>query len=124
VFDVLSGTTEPAGRLVRVISAPSPVPEAGARGVVRLLNTAGGRVLNLAGNVDAEAVDVFQRRYGLEPARIDAIDAGSVTSLSAPALELLLDHLAAAGRAGRPVELRPARRVEQLLGSGGAGNSS
>jgi len=89
-----------------------------ARGVVRLLNTAGGRVLNLAGEVDAAAVDVFLRRYGPEPARIDVIDAGSVTALSAPALELVVDHLQAARHAGRPVALRLSPDVERLLHSG------
>jgi hypothetical protein len=85
------------------------------RGVVRLLNTSGGRVLCLAGDVDGAAVDAFLRRYGREPVRIDGIDAGSVTSLSAPALELLLDHLEAAGRAGRPVALRQSPHVGRLL---------
>ncbi|MGY1802415.1 hypothetical protein ACI78T_03940 [Blastococcus sp. SYSU D00922] len=87
-----------------------------ARGLVRLLNTAGGRMLVLAGEVDAAAVDSFQRRYGLEPARVDGIDAGSVTSLSPRAVELLQDHLEAAGRAGRAVNLRRAAEVERLFG--------
>lgn len=87
-----------------------------SRGIVRLLNTAGGRMLVLAGEVDGAAVDSFQRRYGLEPARIDGIDAGSVTSLSPRAVELLQDHLEAAGRAGRPVSLRRAAEVERLFG--------
>jgi hypothetical protein len=76
------------------------------RGVVRLLNTAGGRVLCLAGDVDATAVESFLRRYGREPAPVDGIDAGSVTSLSAPARELLTDHLEAAERDGRQVACR------------------
>ncbi|HEX2073229.1 MAG TPA: hypothetical protein VHF92_05535 [Geodermatophilus sp.] len=100
----------------------TPLPSEGpaaARGVVRLLNTAGGRVLCLAGEVDAAAVDSFLRRYGREPAPVEAIDAGSVTSLSAPALELLLDHLDAAGRAGRPVVLRRSAPVERLLSGTG-----
>jgi len=84
-----------------VTSSPAPGPA--VRGVVRLLNTAGGRVLCLAGEVDGPAVTSFLTRYGREPARIDGIDAGSVTLLSAPGLDLLLDHLAAAERAGRPV---------------------
>jgi hypothetical protein len=83
--------------------------------VVRLLNTAGGRVLCLAGAVDAAAVAAFLRRYGREPARIDGIDAGSVTWLSTPALELVLDHLDAAERAGRTVRLRPSAVVERPL---------
>jgi uncharacterized protein DUF664 len=86
-----------------VISPPSDGPA--ARGIVRLLNTAGGRVLCLAGEVDRAAVESFLRRYGREPVQIDGIDAGSVTALSAPGLELVLDHLDAAGRAGRPVAL-------------------
>ena len=49
------------------------------RGVVRLLNTADGRVLCLAGEVDEGAVEAFLDRYGREPTRIDRIDAGSVT---------------------------------------------
>jgi hypothetical protein len=73
------------------------------RGIVRLLNTADGRALCLAGEVDADAVDSFLRRYGREPVRVDRIDAGSVTSLSEAAVDLVLDHLEAAGRAGRPV---------------------
>jgi hypothetical protein len=92
-----------------------PRDAAGDRGVVRLLNTAGGRVLCLAGEVDGTVVDSFVRRYGREPARIDGIDAGSVTSLSAPALELVLDHLEAARLAGRPVLVRPSAPVERLL---------
>ena len=84
-------------------------------GIVRLLNTAGGRVLCLAGAIDPAAVDAFRARYGWEPARIDLIDAGSVTSLSVPGLELLLDHLETAERAGRPVPLRPSPPVARLL---------
>jgi hypothetical protein len=86
-----------------------------ARGVVRLLNTAGGRVLCLAGDVDAPAVAAFLRRYGREPARVDRIEAASVTALSAPAVELLLDHLTAAELAGRPVPLDPSPAVARLL---------
>ncbi|MFW3171011.1 hypothetical protein [Geodermatophilus sp. CPCC 206100] len=87
------------------------------RGVVRLLNTSGGRVLCLAGEVDGAAVEAFLRRYGREPVRVDAIDAASVTSLSAPARELVLDHLDAAGRAGRAVALHGSAAVERTLGA-------
>jgi hypothetical protein len=83
--------------------------------VVRLLNTAGGRVLCLAGEVDATTVDAFVRRYGREPMPVDGIDAGSVTGLSTPALDLVLDHLAVAERAGRPVRMRRSPVVERLL---------
>ena len=82
---------------------------------MRLLNTAGGRVLCLAGDVDAPVVGEFLRRYGREPARVDGIDAGSVTRLSAAARDLVLDHLDAAERAGRPVAVRRSPAVEQLL---------
>ena len=85
------------------------------RGVVRLLNTAGGRVLCLAGEVDEPAVEAFLRRYGREPARIDRIDARSVTSLSESGRELLLVHVEAAELAGRPVELRPSPAVTRVL---------
>jgi hypothetical protein len=81
-------------------------PPDGPRGVVRLLNTAAGRVLCLAGEVDGVVVSSFLERYGHEPVRIDGIDAGSVTSLSASALALVRDHLDAAERAGRQVALR------------------
>jgi hypothetical protein len=96
-----------------VTSLPSELPA--PRGVVRLLNTAGGRVLCLAGEVDEEVVDHFLRRYGREPVRIDRIDAGSVTSLSAPALQLVLAHLEAAERAGRPIAVRTSAPVARLL---------
>jgi hypothetical protein len=92
---------------------------AGSRGVVRLLNTAGGRMLCLAGAVDVAAVEAFVRRYGREPARVAAIDAGSVTSLSPSAVELLLDHLDVAERAGRPVALRPSAPVCSALAAAG-----
>ena len=85
------------------------------RGVVRLLNTARGGVVCVAGEVDAVAVDSFLQRYGREPVRIDGIDAGSVTSLSAPAVELLVDHLDAAGRAGRSVALCGSAEVRRLI---------
>ncbi len=88
-----------------------PPPE----GVVRLLNTSGGRVLCLAGRVDASTVDAHVRRYGREPMPVDAIDAGSVTALSPPALDLVLDHLDAAGRAGRPVRVHRSPAFERLL---------
>jgi hypothetical protein len=95
------------------VTAPSsPAP---GSGLVRLLNTAGGRVLCLAGAVDATSVDAFVRRYGREPMPVDGIDAGSVTALSMPALDLLLDHLDAARRAGRPVRVRRSPHVEALL---------
>ena len=77
-----------------------------ARGIVRLLNTAGGRVLCLAGDVDGEVVGRFLRRYGPEPVRVDIIEAGSVTSLSPSALDLVLAHLDHAERAGRTVVVR------------------
>ena len=86
-----------------------------ARGVVRLLNTSGGGVLCLAGAVDGAAVASFHRRYGREPARVAVIDARSVTSLSPPVVELLVEHLAAGYRAGRPVLLRRSAPVEQAL---------
>jgi hypothetical protein len=85
-----------------------------ARGIVRLLNTAGGRVLCLAGKVDADAVDRFLHHYGREPARIDAIDGGSATFLSPSALDLVLDHLDAAERAGRPVAVHRSPQLERL----------
>ena len=94
---------------------PSPPDVLAARGVVRLLNTADGRALCLAGDVDGPAVAAFLHRYGREPARIDRIDAGSVVALSASGLELLLDHLAAAERAGRPVTVDPSPPVRRLL---------
>ena len=88
-----------------VVSPPSPGP-AGARGVVRLLNTADGRVLCLAGEIDAALVESFLRQYGAEPAPVDGIDARSVTSLSAPARRLVLDHLDAAEQRGRQLTVR------------------
>jgi hypothetical protein len=84
-------------------------------GVVRLLNTSAGRTLCLAGNVDRATVEGHLRRYGREPMPVDVIDAGSVTRLSMPALDLVLDHLAAAERAGRTVPVRRSPSVERLL---------
>jgi anti-anti-sigma regulatory factor len=98
--------------------SPSDVPV--ARGVVRLLNTAAGPALCLAGAVDGVAVESFHRRYGREPARVAVIDTGSVTSLSAPALDLLLDHLDAAERSGRPVAVRRSPQVERLRAAASA----
>ncbi|WP_138760138.1 hypothetical protein [Modestobacter altitudinis] len=86
-----------------------------ARGVVRLLNTSDGGVLCLAGEVDEAVVAAFLQRYGREPARVDRIDAGSVTSLSPPALDLVLDHLEVAERAGRSVRVLRSPLVERLL---------
>jgi hypothetical protein len=85
-------------------SSPSVGPA--VRGVVRLLNTAGGRLLCLAGDVDAATVDSFHQRYGREPARIDVIDVRSVTSLSREGTDLVQDHLSAAELANRPVAVR------------------
>ncbi|MDP9429551.1 MAG: hypothetical protein M3Q47_12015 [Actinomycetota bacterium] len=85
------------------------------RGVVRLLNTTGGRLLCLAGAVDAAAVNSFWRHYGREPVRVERIDARSVTALSEPGRELLLDHVEAAELAGRPLELRPSPAVTRAL---------
>lgn len=87
----------------------------GGRGVVRLLNTSGGRVLCLAGEVDAGTVEAHVRRYGREPMPVDAIDAGSVTGLSMPAVDLVLDHLDAAERAGREMRVRRSPVVERLV---------
>ena len=94
-----------------------------ARGVIRLLNTSGGGVLCLAGEVDAAAVTDFVRRYGREPARVTAIDAGSVTALSPSAREILLDHLEVAARTGRPATLRRSAAVARSLADAGAGQS-
>ena len=90
---------------------------AGAGGVVRLLTTAAGRTLCLAGEVDEGTVDAHLRRYGREPMPVDVIETGSVTRLSMPALDLVLDHLDAAERAGRRVALRRSALVERLLGA-------
>ena len=86
--------------------------------MVRLLNTAGGPVLCLAGEVDGAAVESFRRRYGREPARVEGIDAGSVTSLSGAALELVRDHLDVAARGGRTVLVHRAPAIERLLRGG------
>jgi hypothetical protein len=72
-------------------------------------------VLCLAGEVDGASVDGFLRRYGREPMPVDGIDAGSVTRLSMPALDLVIDHLDAADRAGRTVCVRRPPVVERLL---------
>jgi hypothetical protein len=101
------------------VSSLPPDGLAGARGVVRLLNTAGGRVLCLAGEVDAAAVDRYVRTYGREPAQVDVIDAGSVTALSEPAVEFLLDHLAMAQRAGRAVPVRCSAQAGRTLARAG-----
>ncbi|MGY1815267.1 hypothetical protein [Blastococcus sp. SYSU D00820] len=90
-----------------------------ARGVVRLLNTSGGGVLCLAGHVDGPAVDAYLHRYGREPVRVAAIDAGSVTALSERGLELLLDHLTVARRAGRAVAVRHSPPVARSLAAEG-----
>jgi hypothetical protein len=84
-------------------------------GVVRLLNTSAGRTLCLAGAIDECAVEAYLSRYGREPARIDRVDAGSVTSLSPSGLALLREHLEAAHWAGRPVAVSCAPLVERLL---------
>ena len=107
--------SEAGGRPSPHTGAVTPDSPVTRRGVVRLLNTTGGRLLCLAGAVDAVAVDAFWRRYGREPARIDRIDARSVTALSEPGRELLLAHVEAAELAGRPVELRPSPAVTQVL---------
>ena len=86
------------------------------RGIVRLLNTADGRVLCLAGDVDGEVVGRFLRHYGREPVRVDIIEAGSVTSLSPSALDLVLDHLDLAERTGRTVVVRRSPLIEELVG--------
>ena len=100
--------------------SPPPAPTGPGRGVVRLLNTAGGRVLCLAGEVDAATVAAFLGRYGREPMPVDGIDAGSVTGLSLPAVDLVVDHLSAAERAGRALRVRRSPAVERLLaGAGG-----
>ncbi|MGY2080332.1 hypothetical protein [Modestobacter sp. SYSU DS0657] len=93
----------------------APGGPTGVRGVVRLLNTSGGRLLCLAGQVDVAAVTAFVDRYGREPARVDVIDAGSVTALSPSGLELLLDHLAVAALAGRQVPVRRSPPVDRAL---------
>jgi len=87
----------------------------GERGAVQLVNTSGRGVLCLAGQVTDEVVAGFHARYGREPHPVDAVDAGSVTSLSAAALDLVLDHLDAGARRGREVPVRRSPAVEQWL---------
>ena len=72
-------------------------------------------MLCLAGEVDAAAVDAFVQRYGREPARIDGIDAASVTALGAAGVQLLLEHLDAASLAARPVRMCCSPVVERVL---------
>ena len=91
------------------------VPPALRRGVVRLLNTSGGRVLVLAGEVDAAAVEAFWRCYGREPVRVDVVDARSVTALSPSGRELLTDTLEWAEWTGRPVALRCSAAAARAL---------
>jgi ABC-type transporter Mla MlaB component len=98
---------------------PPPADAPARRGIVRLLNTTAGPVLCLAGEVDAAAVEAFLQRYGREPAPVERIETGSVTQLSAPALDLLLDHVDAAERAGRPVQLRRTPQLARLLAERG-----
>ncbi len=93
---------------------PSTGPTA-ARGVVQLLNTSTGGVLCLAGEVDDVVVEAFVRRYGREPVRVSAIDAGSATWLSASALELVRNHLDAAELAGRSVTLRRSSALQGVF---------
>lgn len=108
-------TTAPLpGRHPGAVSPTSPAPPP-VRGLIRLLNTTGGRLLCLAGQVDGPAVEEFLRRYGREPAPVDGIDAGSVTALSAPAVDLVLDHLDRARRSGRAVALHCPPSVQRLL---------
>ena len=95
-----------------------PPPPAPARGLVRLLNTADGRALCLAGAVDAAVVADFVHRYGREPAPIDVLDARSVTSLSGAALELVRDHLDVAAMGGRNVQVRRSPAVDRLFPTG------
>ena len=71
-------------------------------------------MLCLAGEVEASSVEAFLRSYGREPVPVCRIDAGSVTALSGSAVELVLDHLDAAERAGRPVTLRGSPEVQRL----------
>ena len=92
-----------------------PVGAPSTRGLVRLLNTADGRALCLAGAVDHDVVEAFRSRYGREPARVDVIDAGSVTSLSGAALELVRDHLDVAALGGRTVDLRRGPALDRLF---------
>jgi len=94
---------------------PDRAVQAGSRGIVRLLTTSAGRALCLAGEVDEAVVEGHLQRYGREPMPVDVIDAGSVTRLSTPALDLVLDHLRAAAEAGRTVPVRRSPPVERLL---------
>jgi hypothetical protein len=99
---------------VTTASAPEPT----TRGVVRLLNTSGGRLLCLAGEVDGDVVDSFLLRYGREPAPVEAVDVRSVTALSDPGLELVVDHLRLAELTGRAVAVHCAPQVGRLLAGG------
>ncbi len=94
-----------------------PVSAVTRRGVVRLLDTSGGRVLVLAGVVDAAAVELFRRCYGSEPVRVDVVDARSVTALSPTGRELLTDTLHRAEQAGRVVAVRSSPVVRRALPS-------
>ena len=93
-------------------------PSGPVRGLVRLLNTADGRALCLAGAVEAPAVADFLHRYGREPAAIDVLDARSVTSLCGAALELVRDHLDVAAMGGRSVQVRRSPAVDRLFPAG------
>lgn len=86
-----------------------------ASGIVRLINTSGGGVLCLAGDVSAEVVADFRRRHGREPHVVDAVDAGSVTGLSPDAVDLVLDHLDAAALRGREIRVRRSPVVERAM---------
>ena len=92
-----------------------PLSAVNRRGVVRLLDTSGGRVLVLAGAVDAAAVEEFRRCYGAEPVRVDVVDARSVTALSPTGRELLTDTLDRAAEAGRAVAVRSSPAVRRAL---------
>ena len=92
-----------------------PVDLGRASGIVRLINTSGGGVLCLAGDVSAEVIADFHRRHGREPHVVDAIDAGSVTALSPDAVDLVLEHLDAASTRGREIRVRRSPVVERWM---------
>jgi len=100
-----------------VALVPISLPTAGS---ITVVDRDGVRVLQLAGEIDAETVAAYQR-VGSPPTPVGAVDLGEVTFLSSSAVSFLIRATQPMREHGHLPSIRTvshhARRVLELLGA-------
>jgi anti-anti-sigma factor len=118
VNDPRQAAGDPGGRsgqrrfAIRRSAATGPEPAPGwgpadeLTGGITVQEEAGGRVLHLAGDVDAPVLQQFTRERPLDQLRIVAVDVGALGYIDSAGLSFLARWAQTARADGRPAETR------------------